>query len=61
MIAKLNIIAMKQGSHRRLRGVTFHSYDPNGDQIYHTDCMMTLLSRHAVVCLDAVVDEEEKT
>lgn len=60
LIAKLNMVRMKQGGKGIIRGVTFHSYDVNGDQIYHTDCMMTLLSGHVVVCLDAIKDEKEK-
>ena len=38
----------------------FRSTDSNGDEIYHTDCMMTLLSKHAVVCLEAITNEEER-
>ena len=60
LIDKLNEIAEKQGSSKRLRGVVFHSVDSNGEEIYHTDCMMTLLSKHAVVCLDAIPDQKEK-
>ena len=60
LITKLNTIALKQGSKKRIRGVTFHSKDKNGAEIYHTDCMFTLLSKHAVVCLDAVTDPNER-
>ena len=56
LITKLNMISIKQGARERIRGVTFHSYDKDGAEIYHTDCMFTLLSKHAVVCLDAIQD-----
>lgn len=45
---------------RRLRGVKFRAYDKNGERIYHTDCMMTLLSKHAVICSEAIKDESER-
>ena len=60
LITSLNIVALKQGSKKRVRGVTFHATDNEHQEIYHTDCMMTLLSKHAVVCLDAVTDLNEK-
>lgn len=60
LISELNLIAKKQGSTRQLRGVTFQSADAKGDPIYHTDVMMTLLSKHAVVCLDAVTTPEDR-
>lgn len=59
MIDELNNIAEKTGD-RRIKGVKFRSYDKNGEVIYHTDCMFTLFSKHAVICLDAIKDEEEK-
>lgn len=32
----------------------------NGDQIYHTNVMMCLGSSYAVICLDAIVDKDER-
>lgn len=40
--------------------VTFKSYDRKGENIYHTDCMMTLLHDHAVVCLTTVKSKKER-
>jgi len=59
MIDELNEIASKTGD-RRIRGIKFRGYDRNNETIYHTDCMMTLFSKHAVLCLDAIKDEDEK-
>ena len=40
--------------------VTFRSYDSEGQAIYHTNVMMCLGDEFAVVCLDSVVDEDER-
>lgn len=48
MIGCLNSIASLTGE-RRIRGIKFRAYDKNDESIYHTDCMMTLFSKHAVV------------
>lgn len=42
------------------KAVTFHSYDRKGNIIYHTDCMMTLLSDHAVICVTTIKDKKER-
>lgn len=47
-------------SEEKIRGIKFRSNDENDDCIYHTDCMMTLFSKHAVVCLDAITDKDER-
>ena len=39
---------------------TFTSYDASGLEIYHTNCMMSLGSGYAVVCFDAVRNENER-
>jgi hypothetical protein len=49
-----------QLSLRPYRAVTFTSYDRKGNVIYHTDCMLTLLHSHAVVCLTTVKDKKER-
>jgi hypothetical protein len=59
MIEELNKIAQKTGT-GSIRGIKFRGFDNNGDKIYHTDCMMTLLSSHAVLCEDAIKDEDER-
>ncbi len=40
--------------------VKFHSSDENGKAIYHTNVMMCLGDRFAVVCLESITDENEK-
>lgn len=41
-------------------GMLFHATDRNGQEIYHTNVMMALGTRFAVVCMDAIRDEGEK-
>ena len=43
-----------------VEGVLFHAVDENGVAIYHTNVMMALGSRYAVVCLEAIADEAER-
>lgn len=47
---------------RRLgfRPVAFRSYDVGGSLIYHTNVMMSVGESFAVVCLEAVRDEQER-
>lgn len=40
--------------------VSFTSLDDQGESIYHTNVMMCIADRYAVVCLDSVSDEIEK-
>ncbi|MGB4845202.1 MAG: arginine deiminase-related protein [Ferruginibacter sp.] len=40
--------------------VTFHSTDSNGVDIYHTNVMMCVANRYAVVCLESITDAAEK-
>lgn len=42
------------------RAITFEARDRHGDVIYHTDCMMSLLGKHAFCCLEAIHDPEER-
>jgi len=39
--------------------IIFHARDENGQLIYHTNVMMCMASKYAVVCLDCI-DEEER-
>jgi hypothetical protein len=40
--------------------VHFHAVDENGMDIYHTNVLMCIGSRFAVICLDSIRDENEK-
>lgn len=40
--------------------VVFHAVDTNGKEIYHTNVMMCVADKYAVVCLDSIKDAEEK-
>jgi hypothetical protein len=40
--------------------VLFHAVDENGMDIYHTNVLMCIGSRFAVICLDSIADEKEK-
>ena len=42
------------------RAVTFEATDTLGQIIYHTDCLLSLLGKHAFVCLDAIKDKAER-
>ena len=42
------------------RPVTFSSYDSTGSLIYHTNVMMSVGERFAVICADAIRDEQER-
>jgi hypothetical protein len=38
----------------------FHSTDQEGRAIYHTNVMMCVADRYVVICLDSILDPEEK-
>jgi hypothetical protein len=40
--------------------VLFHAADENGTDIYHTNVLMCIGSKFAVICLDSIADEKEK-
>lgn len=40
--------------------VLFHAIDENGMDIYHTNVLMCIGSKFAVICLDSIKDEYEK-
>ncbi len=42
------------------RPVAFTSVDSKGDPIYHTNVMMCIADRFAVICLDSIPNETEK-
>ena len=39
----------------------FHSYDEQGTPVYHTNVVMHVGTRQAVVCLDSIRDESERS
>jgi hypothetical protein len=55
LIDKWNAISLKP-----YKAVTFTSYDKMGNIIYHTDCMLTLLSEHAVLCVTTIKEKRER-
>jgi len=40
--------------------VSFHAYDEYHQAIYHTNVLMCIGSKFAVICLDSITDNEEK-
>jgi hypothetical protein len=40
--------------------IKFHAYDSTGFPIYHTNVMMALGEKFAMICLDSIKDENEK-
>ncbi|MBI4929486.1 MAG: amidinotransferase [Bacteroidetes bacterium] len=40
--------------------VFFHAHDKGGKEIYHTNVMMCIGEKFAVVCLDSITDNKEK-
>jgi hypothetical protein len=53
--AKWNQISL-----RPYKAVSFVSHDVNGDVIYHADCMMTILDKHAVVTVNAIQESDRQ-
>ncbi|RYF51647.1 MAG: hypothetical protein EOO38_02690 [Cytophagaceae bacterium] len=43
------------------QSVLFHATDQSGKAIYHTNVLMALGDRFAVICLDSIPDQAEKT
>ena len=41
-------------------GCSFHSVDENGSEIYHTNVMMCIADRYAVICFDSIRNADEK-
>jgi len=40
--------------------VSFHAFDQNHQPIYHTNVLMCIGNKFAVICLDSITDESEK-
>ncbi|RVU00756.1 amidinotransferase [Mucilaginibacter limnophilus] len=45
--------------HTGYNPVLFHAVDENGKAIYHTNVLMAVGSKYAVICLDAIANDEE--
>jgi hypothetical protein len=52
----LNLFCSQSG----YKPVLFHAVDENGMDIYHTNVLMCIGSKFAVICLDSIADEKEK-
>jgi hypothetical protein len=44
----------------KYRPVIFHSTDQDGQAIYHTNVMMCVADRYVVICMDSILDSDEK-
>ncbi|MES2265912.1 MAG: arginine deiminase-related protein [Bacteroidota bacterium] len=42
------------------QAVTFDAFDQNGQAIYHTNVLMAIGTKFAVICLDSITDTSEK-
>lgn len=42
------------------KAVPFHSHDPAGKEIYHTNVMMCIAEKFAVICMDSISDQQER-
>ncbi len=42
------------------QAISFYSVDENGKEIYHTNVMMCIAEKFAVVCLESIADDTEK-
>ena len=40
--------------------VSYSAYDSADRIIYHTNCVMSILEKHVVICLDAIRDKKER-
>lgn len=40
--------------------ICFHSHDKDGKEIYHTNVMMCIGEKFAVICLDTITDKQER-
>ena len=55
-----NAVLEKFATTHGFNAIAFHATDRNGQPIYHTNVMMCIGSRFAVVCADAIEDETER-
>ena len=45
---------------RNYKAVTFKATDNNGTEIYHTNVMMCVADKFVVICLNSVIDKDER-
>jgi hypothetical protein len=45
---------------KKYKPVSFHAADEQGNDIYHTNVMMSIAEQYAVICLDSIPDEHQK-
>jgi hypothetical protein len=54
------ILAFNKLSKTPYNLIKFNSKDINGNTIYHTNVVLSVLEKHIVVCLDSIVNKEER-
>lgn len=47
--------------HTGYKPCTFFAADRNGDAVYHTNVMMCMADNYAVICMECISDESERT
>jgi hypothetical protein len=47
-------------SKRPYSSVTWHSVDPQGNAVYHTNVVMAILKDHVVLCTESIRDQKER-
>jgi len=47
-------------SKRPYEAISFRSFDQGRKEVYHTDCVLTLLSKHALLCTSSIDREDER-
>jgi hypothetical protein len=43
------------------RSITFNAFDCSRNPVYHTNVMMSIAEQYAIICLDSIPDQTEKT
>jgi hypothetical protein len=38
------------------KGVSWESHDPQGNPVYHTNCVMAILDKHVILCTESIRD-----
>jgi hypothetical protein len=42
------------------KSIVWHSYDPKGNPVYHTNVVMAILKEHVVLCTESITDKKER-
>ena len=45
---------------KKYKPISFHAVDDSGNDIYHTNVMMCIADKYAVICLDTIPDIQQK-